>query len=122
MDMEHMSDWKSNLERKLTKKFLSPNAVRDGFIESYCVLIKKFQEREGIFTSDSEINQKTFSLVREIYRENDIHYEIPPRSVILQVNEMIQKKLNVDQIQKGVPEAYLEHEKTCKELLSRMDE
>ncbi len=120
--MESMSDWKSNLERKLTKKFLSPNAVRDGFIESYCVLIKEFQEKEGTFTSDSEINQKTFSIVREIYRENDIHYEIPPRSVILKVDELIKKKLNVDQIQKGVPGAYLEHEKTCKELLSRMDE
>ncbi|MHB8481270.1 MAG: hypothetical protein ACYDBV_00820 [Nitrospiria bacterium] len=117
-----MSDWKNNLERKLTKKFLSPNAVRDGFIESYCLLIKGYQQKEGTFTSDSDINQKTFSLVREIYRENDIHYEIPPKPVILRVNELIKKKLNMDRIQNGIPEAYLEHEKTCRELLSRMDE
>ncbi len=116
-----MSEWEKNLERKLTKKFLSPNAVRDGLTESYCVLIKKLREKEGPFISDSEINNSTFSLVRETYRENDIHYEIPPKPVILQVDEMVRKKLNVDRIQKEVPEAYLEHQRVCQELLDRMD-
>lgn len=116
-----MSEWEKILERKLTKKFLSPNAVRDGFIESYCALLKKFQQKQGIYTSDAEINDKTFSLVREIYREKDIHYEIPPKPVILKVDEMIKEKLNADLIQREVPEAYSNHIKVCQSLLERMD-
>jgi hypothetical protein len=116
-----MSEWEKILERKLTKKFLSPNAVRDGFIESYCVLLKKFQQKQGNYTSDAEINDKTFALVRETYREKDIHYEIPPKPVILLVNAIIKEKLNAEKLKKEVPEAYLEHEKVCQELLDRMD-
>jgi hypothetical protein len=116
-----MSEWEKILERKLTKKFLSPNAVRDGFIESYCILLKKFHQKQGSYTSDAEINDKTFSLVREIYREKDIHYEIPPKPVILKVNELIKEKLNTDQMKREVPEGYSEHEKVCQALLDRMD-
>ncbi|MBI1824457.1 MAG: hypothetical protein HY200_01765 [Nitrospirae bacterium] len=116
-----MAEWEKILERKLSKKFLSPNAVRDGFIESYCVLLKAFQQKNGNFGSDADINDKTFALVRDLYREKEIHYEIPPKSVILKVNDLIKEKLNANQIQKAVPEAYLSHEKICQELLDRMD-
>jgi hypothetical protein len=116
-----MADWESILERKLSKKFLSPNAVRDGFIESYCVLLRAYQKKSGLTESDSEINDKTFAMIREIYRLNEIHYEIPPKSVILRVDELIKIKLNAKQIQNLVPEAYLSHEKTCQDLLDRMD-
>ncbi|MFI5305472.1 MAG: hypothetical protein ACHQYP_11860 [Nitrospiria bacterium] len=116
-----MIDWEKVLERKLTKKFLSPNAVRDGFIESYCVLLKAFQQKQGNRQTDAEINDNTFALIREIYRVKDIHYEIPPKPVILKVDEFIKEKLNINQIKREVPEAFLQHEKVCRELINRMD-
>jgi len=116
-----MPEWEKTLERKLGKKFLSPNAVRDGFIESYCIILKKFQQHEGTFRSDQEINDNTFSLVREIYREKDIHYEIPPKSTIVKVDGWIREKLNTGLIKEKMPEAFREHEKTCQDLLNRME-
>ncbi|HXN06428.1 MAG TPA: hypothetical protein VN944_05125 [Nitrospiria bacterium] len=119
-----MSDvsWEQNLQRKLTKKYLSPNAVRDGFIESYCLLLKNYQTAKGAFTSEADLNQKTFSMVRDIYRENDIHYEIPPKSVILYVDGLVRSKINLLEIEKAVPEPFREHERVCRELLLRLEE
>jgi hypothetical protein len=116
-----MTDWEKTLERKLSRKFLSPNAVRDGFIESYCILLKAFQQKKGNYLSDSEINDRTFSMVRDLYREKDIHYEIPPKPVIMEVNRWIQERLNIGDIKGVVPEAFQRHERTCQELLDRMD-
>ena len=116
-----MSEWEKVLERKLSKKYLSPNAVRDGFIESYCILMKAYQQKLGSYRSDAEINDATFTLVREIYREKNIHYEIPPKKVIMKVDELIKEKLNANVMMREVPEAYLHHQKMCQELLMRME-
>lgn len=116
-----MSDWEKVLERKLGKKYLSPNAVRDGFIESYCILLKAYQEKLGTYKSDTDVNDTTFALVREIYRAKDIHYEIPPKSVILKVDELIKEKLNANVIMREVPDAYSRHQKICQALLMRME-
>ena len=110
------------LEEKLSKKWLSNKAVRDGMMACFIKTFQDHDKKNGKVRAEAEINKVVHDVAETIFQELDIGFEVPTKQELIQIKGLMNDRLDLTQW--GGEDRFLfeEHEKTCEALISKMDE
>jgi hypothetical protein len=110
------------LEEKLSKKWLSNKAVRDGMMACYIKTFQEHDKKSGKARTEAEINKIVHDVAEAIFQELGVGFEVPTREELIRIKTLMNDRLEMTQF--GGEDRFLfdEHETTCEALLSKMDE
>ena len=110
------------LEEKLSKKWLSNKAVRDGMMACFIKTFQEHDKKSGKVRTEAEINKIVHDVGETIFQELGVGFEVPTKEELIRIKKLMNDRLEMAQF--GGEDRFLfdEHEKTCEALLSKMDE
>jgi exopolyphosphatase/pppGpp-phosphohydrolase len=107
-----MSRTRQDLEAKLTKKWLSSNAVREGLITS---LILTLQEHGELGDVEARVDRAA----REEFQRYQVDEEYAPPDTLQKVLTAVERRLGFDTLPADVSGR---HRETCDRLLAKVDQ
>ncbi len=107
-----MSRTRQDLDAKLTKKWLSSNAVREGLLTSLVLAL-----REGGQSGD--VDGRVDRAAQEEFKRYGADEEYAPPATVRDVLAALETRLGVDRLP---PEVSARHREVCAALLSKVDQ
>lgn len=107
-----MSRTRPDLEKKLAKKWLSSNAVREGLLTSLMLTL-----RDGGATGD--VDAAVDRAAQEAFKRYQVDEEYAPPETLRAVLAEIEQALGVGRL---AADLLARHRATCKELLAKADQ
>lgn len=109
------------LQEKLSKKWLSNKAVRDGMVACFIKTLQEHDKRSGQNRSEAEINKIVHQVAEGAFAELGVGFEVPTHGELKRIKEMMNDRLGLTQFQETDRPLFEDHENTCETLLSKMD-
>ncbi len=109
------------LQEKLSKRWLSNKAVRDGMIACFIKTFQAYDQKIGRVRSEPEVNRVVHDVAEVAFAEIGVGFEVPTLEELKRIKGMMNERLGLIQVQMSDPGLYEEHEKICEALFSKMD-
>ena len=109
------------LEEKLSKRWLSNKAVRDGMIACFIKTFQAYDQKMGRVRSEPQVNKAVHDVAEVVFAEIGVGFEVPTLEELKRIKGMMDERLGLRQIQVSNPGLYEEHERICEALFSKMD-
>lgn len=106
-----MSRTARDLEAKLTKKWLSSNAVREGIMTSLILALRAAGE-------DNDIETRVDRAAQEEFKRHQVDEEYASPQTLRVVLSALEQRLGLDQLPEG---AVRRHREICETLLGKVD-